>query len=320
MRERLNFGDKLLLAISILILVLVAACCAGAEWCRHNYYCGDTTSQQYANDCAAHGLAIFFRNTWCLFDALRDDINALATSILAVFTIILAYAARRQAILTRDAVNVASEQARHMESSVKAAQFSADNAFAVETARLFIDDIDVTLSSIPNTPIIRGPIKTDNVFIDVKITVRNLGRTPAILSATAGEVKIGPDLPDKPDFRRSWHDLDYGAIVIAPNETSPISTPPTAIMRPDWDNIQNNCMHLWLYGAVRYWDILHCENSFYFCAEWVPTRPPFNTGPSGRFIHVEKKHYSYYYRNPYPGEATRMAPIYTALPRDQKTE
>jgi hypothetical protein len=118
MPQRLTYGDKLLISLSVLILLFVAASCAGAEWCRYNYYCGDAATQQYQDDCAAYGLASFLRNVWCWFRFFREDINALATAILALFTIVLAFAARRQAILTRDALIVASEHAGHMGDTV----------------------------------------------------------------------------------------------------------------------------------------------------------------------------------------------------------
>src|SRR6185312_1548317 len=102
MPPRLTRGDKwFLLPISILILIFIVISCIGAQWCRSNYYCPDAHTNQYTNDCTANSLAVFFKIVACWFEALREDINALATAILAFFTVVLAYATRRQANLTR---------------------------------------------------------------------------------------------------------------------------------------------------------------------------------------------------------------------------
>jgi hypothetical protein len=234
------------------------------------------------------------------------------TGILAVATIGLGYA-------TYKLWEISTVHADHMEDSVKearvaakAAERAADNAFAIETARLFVADIDVSINS--------GPMRSDSIAIMTEITVRNLGRTPAILAASAAELRVCPILPEYPNFDRSWGDLNYGRVVIAPNEFWKTKAHlPDVLSKDEWKDIQGRRNYLWLYGTVVYWDILHCENRYYFCAQWWPAIGPFADGPNGRFIQWEVENYSYYYRNPYPGEAIRVAPIHTALPREKKT-
>jgi hypothetical protein len=196
MPQRLTNGDKLLIGLSVLILLFVAASCAGAEWCRNNYYCGDAATKQYANDCATNGIVMFFRLIYCWFHSYRDDINAFATAILAFFTIVLAIAARRQAILTRDALAIASAHARHMGDTVAIGK-------AQVRAYVIIQRCVIELREL--APTVTSPIVTFSAFNSGQSPARNFTWNITVEYAngdfrrrrrlTETPVEIGRDIP-----------------------------------------------------------------------------------------------------------------------------
>jgi hypothetical protein len=258
MTQRLTFGDKLLIILSISILTFVILSAVGAEWCRNDYYCKDAHTEQYANDCAAHGFAIFLKTVWCWFEALRDDINAISTTILAFFTVILAFAARRQAILTRDAVETAAHHAK-----------TAERALTdYERPWLFLEGGRVALresQGFEKTPdyrrVLKPPIENDWM---ITLTFRNYGRMPALVGGCIFKISAQDALPAEPDYTQP-------GILTLPGTVGPNRRGKTNTVGPGPGRIGP----LVFYGRVIYTELNGVEHHTGFALDVAPHMAAF---------------------------------------------
>jgi hypothetical protein len=196
----------------------------------------------------------------------------------------------------------------HMKESVETARLAAEAAFAVETGRLFIGSIHLNVA--------RGPGNSKILNATAEVVFKNLGRTPAILIASAAELALCPILPERPNFNKSYGDINYGEVVLsAGDHWNRKAYFPRNLTTDQWDDVANGRNYIWFYGVVAYWDIAHCENRYYFCARWFPNVGGGFGPHAGHFVQWQVDNYSYYYRNPDPADASRVAPIRTAVPR-----
>jgi hypothetical protein len=119
MPDKDSVGERLVRSFAIILLLFITVEAIGANWCRNNYpHSHDTNSYRNEDYCAANGGTWFVKTIHYIVHENREDLVASGTIILAIFTIVLALAARQQAILTRDAVEAAITTARVAERSL----------------------------------------------------------------------------------------------------------------------------------------------------------------------------------------------------------
>jgi hypothetical protein len=142
------------------------------------------------------------------------------------------------------------------------------------------------------------------------VQIANRGRTPAVIFQATTELALVNSLPKTPTYRNII-DFDYGEVVVLPRDSW---LAPESWLRELTDDdvtaIYREEKTVWLYGFVAFWDVLYCENRVAYCARWYPKA----RGGEGRFVQWEAEGYAYSYRDPTPGNATRVPPILTALP------
>ena len=184
MRYKLSRSERSLLLLCLLIFAYLLADAAGAEWCRNNYYCQDAQTEQYQNDCAANSWTVFYTIAYCWFHTYKDDINAFATTILAFFTVVLAIATRRQALLTRDAVDIATTHAGHAERAITETKNTGERQLR---AYLLVDRADLHDGTTLNPP---QPARTN--IPGVTIHLKNFGATPAYNVRSWAEIDVVP--------------------------------------------------------------------------------------------------------------------------------
>jgi hypothetical protein len=250
----LERDERLLFWVSVAILIFVAISCVGAEWCRHHDYCPDAQSQQYANDCATNGWVMFWATVYWFIHIYREDVNATATAILALFTVVLAFAARRQAILTRDALRVASEHAGYMETMV-------DVNKSMQRAFLAIDGLGI-----------------ENFFVGVPIVRISISNTGHLV---AKRVKWIIDAAIDAEKRKADFPINESAIsrsnnIIAPG-ASMIRFFDPRFPESDIEKVEVGASVVYVWGIVHYTDGFDRDRWTRFCHRYeIDCRTDFN--------------------------------------------
>jgi hypothetical protein len=225
MPDKYSSGERLVRAFAIVIFLFVATEAVGANWCKGNYpHSYDTNSYHNEDYCAAHGDIWFIKTVHYIVHENREDLVASGTMILAIFTIVLALAARQQAILTRDAVEATIVTAKTAERSLS----------ELERAYVF-----------PSVTDIQGP----NNF-GFRIRLRSLGRTPAIVKEVAIKFNGNIPLAGKPDLSGQIVTQDFDWAINDTEWTDFFNSPCTGEQH--------------FFGFVRYLDIFNKEHRSWF--------------------------------------------------------
>src|ERR1700730_17317626 len=239
MPDKDSVGERLVRAFAIAIFFFVAAEAIGANWCRRTYPHGhDTNPYRNEDYCAANGGTWFIKTVHYTVHENREDLVASGTIILAVFTIILALAARQQAILPRDAVEAAIATAKTAERSLS----------ELERAYVF-----------PSVTDIHGP---DN--FGFRIRLRSLGRTPAIVKEVA--IKFNGNIPliGKPNMSGEIAAQDFDWAINDTEWTDFFNSPSAGEQH--------------FFGFVRYLDIFNKEHRSWFGIYIDATGKAFRAG------------------------------------------
>jgi hypothetical protein len=204
MLDKESVGEHLVRSFAIILFLFVAAEATGANWCRNNYpHSHDTNPNNNEDYCAANGGIWFLKTIRYTIHENREDLVASGTIILAIFTIVLALAARQQAILTRDAVEAAITTARIAERALT--ELEAPHAYIrVRTSGIALRVINESRSV---------------EFGDLLFDFINYGRTPSHITefftdTHFSEEEVPPPITDLTTVDRTI--LPWG-VVAAPN-------------------------------------------------------------------------------------------------------
>ncbi len=258
-----SFGERIVLGLAVFILFVVVALGTTTTQCyqqaRNGYERASQENHQY---CADNGVMLEARILYRGLHRYREDINAFATTILALFTVVLA-------IATIFLWKSSEKHAIHMEGSVKAAQrASAAAQLTAETAASA--DAPLVLVERWSASFARSVYAGEPNYIRASVTLENFGRSPAFATFQCLDIKQTYVLPELPDYSNGF-DIPYGQIIIRHERGYNFND---AIL-PDvntelQEDIENDKVWVWIYGLIVYFDHLGTEWRYGFCARWFP--------------------------------------------------
>jgi hypothetical protein len=183
-------------------------------------------------------------------DIHNGAVTAIATIVIAAFTIVLALVTGRQAHLTRIAAEAAKQSA-----------FVAERALTeLERPWIFIQGAKLTWrdSQLPGQPRLRN-----DWYISLKL--KNVGRMPAIIYAIVFKIEDKATLPPTPDYRNS------GALT-CPGTIAPGDEVDTNDVGPG-PGRQNELV---FYGKITYRELNGKEHHSGFALDIAPFMPAFS--------------------------------------------
>lgn len=196
-----------------------------------------------------------------VIDQNRDDITAVSTLVVALFTVSLWYVTWR---MVRIAQLQRIDMVRAIEASevvAQAAEKSAEAALGVEIPRLAVQNIEFFDSGVAN-------LAARLQFPQVAITIKNYGRTPAFLRQESMCFASGRTLPSKLEY-------DYAIDIPAGRTIDKDETYRLVRLRqrPSFDeamvaDILQGTTSLWVYGYIFYYDFLNVPRWFNFRASF----------------------------------------------------
>lgn len=209
MPTRLTQADRFLIATALAILAYVLILAIGAS----RGGCHDPSAQgqlqQLANydDCAGRGVKLLITDLGTAVHERRDDLTAISTAFIAIFTIVLAGVTGRQARLTKLVADASKEAANAAQTAADAARDQAASSASlvnttaqhVEIAKSSLHDLQrsymfLTEFSDPYYP----PIHIDpyeKQYPSAKISIKNYGKTPANITNATISIEICSGLP-----------------------------------------------------------------------------------------------------------------------------
>jgi len=185
------------LAAALLIFALVALAALGsARGGCHDPYTQPNDRGEYhqVQDCEYNGIALLVLDASSVFHRYHDDVNAIATAVIAAFTIVLAIVTGREVRLTR----IVAESG---EKAAQAAKATADALPAIERAYLFVE-VDCNFLPIMREPYHAWVHRSEDVpAVGLKVTYRmvNHGKTPAELGAILATGEVAEWFPERPE-------------------------------------------------------------------------------------------------------------------------
>src|SRR3954451_9624530 len=200
MRGPLAPSERALLAACALVFLYLIILGIGAFWGSCHDPNSRYKSDSYSNydNCTVNDARLFLSDVATSVDKWHDDVNAISTAVVAIFTVVLVLVTGRQARLTRITADAAAVSAR-------AARDSADALPNLERAYIFIeiypgvaDGIARTLGELIDTTKDGGGKQTRS--IDVRYQFINHGKTPAVIKVMSAVLKHWINLPSKIEY------------------------------------------------------------------------------------------------------------------------
>jgi hypothetical protein len=180
MSDRFAPGDRFIIGIAVCLFVYVLVLDLGTFWQGCNAIGRRPYSYDYAyNDrCTVDGIVSLIWLGGAIIDRLKDDLTAISTTIIAAFTVVLAWATHRQARLTQLVADTSKDAA-------EAAKNTADISYKILTRLEAPHLYPVNLSYVYSVD------QFHNVsHVSVSAAFKNYGRSPAILKNASIQVAI----------------------------------------------------------------------------------------------------------------------------------
>jgi len=192
----------------------------------------------------------------------REDINALSTVAIAVFTGTLWFVTWGMVRIAKDQRTDTLRAIAASARAAAAAEQSAEAAIGVELPRILIHDIRFECG-IETIRVNEGNIKYGNIVV----TIRNIGRTTAIISQVCLETFVGWYRAERFECNLA---ADIAAVGLEHNKTHAIEVTafPKRFRLETINEILDGKIRLWAYGFVFYFDFLGLPNWFRFEAHF----------------------------------------------------
>src|ERR1700733_2607837 len=195
--------------------------------------------------------------------------------VIAIFTIVLAFAAIFQIIAAFLQWNAMSKQNEVALIAAEAARLSARAAVGVELPRVFLSKCEFAESDKPSEAQLQYP--------ELEMAVSNYGRTPAFPIEVSIEIVCGAALPPEPRYSRTdpfptgsvIRDQPYRLIPLAPHFSA-----------EDAIAVASEKKFIWVYGYVAYKDFLNDEHKCRFCQKLCKMPHPIDNGGVGRTLYA----------------------------------
>jgi hypothetical protein len=188
-----------------------------------------------------------------------EFLTAVSTTVVAIFTYVLARSTKRLWITTRDA---SAAQASDMKASIAVAKQSADaakkaaDAADLQAKTLFQAELPIVLVRNFRVAAREGEAINQLEIPEYPIlhfTIFNYGRTPAELVSYCVEQKVAKRLPETPEYEER---LITPGTVLSPHGGKMPFMQPLTVMGRDRAVILNESEYLWLYGFVKFNDFM----------------------------------------------------------------
>ena len=214
----------------------------------------------------------------------------LTDVLIAIFTAVLAFktaglfrettalraAADKQAIHMETSIAVANRSAEAANKAANAAELSAKAAVGVELPVFVLHHLDFIDREVADlTTLLQWPT--------IEISVKNYGRTPALVLSQSSEVSICAVLPERPEYPSALDQPPervvergdiYDLIAARPERDNLLSPDETQA-------IIDGKIRLWVFGYVRYKDFLGNPHMTRFC------KMLWSIPPRGRYRFIE---------------------------------
>ncbi len=245
--------------------MVLAAATNQCDQYPHNGY--ERATQENHQYCATNSLVL---DAGIFFDALdrhKEVINAFATSILALFTVILAVA-------TVFLWKSSEKHAIHMEASVDAAKSSVDiakraaeNISVIERAYLLLDSGFIP-SILTRNPIIEiNGVIHQNPRPDYEFTIdfgfKNYGKTPAIITNLNIRIDYFREIPEK---LAQFANILVNRFIVEPGKDAVHEWSTNGFVRHfEWQRASEGNGYVLFIGCVTYRDVFNDVRETYFC-------------------------------------------------------
>lgn len=167
MPNQITRDDQFLIFAAVAILAYLIILDIGAFWGGCHNPPSQTETKHYADydDCAVNGIRLVVSDIAVVIHQRRDDLTAISTAFIAIFTIVLAFVTGRQARLTRIVADAGRQAA-------DAAKASADALPTLERAHVF--------AGVKGSGV--GADSDGNPVVIFSVSAINYGRTPGVVN------------------------------------------------------------------------------------------------------------------------------------------
>ncbi|HSK30260.1 MAG TPA: hypothetical protein VLA17_09875 [Candidatus Limnocylindria bacterium] len=120
MRSPLSVSERAIITGCVLVYIYLAVLAIGASWGGCHNPKGGNYSDNYSNqnDCAIDGAKLFLVDIIASIHNWREDVNAISTAVVAIFTVVLVYVTNQQARLTKISADAAMRSAATAEKAL----------------------------------------------------------------------------------------------------------------------------------------------------------------------------------------------------------
>ena len=215
---------------------------------------GTETRQDY---CSAGKIVTFWRAAGRLVDAWHDDLTAIATTVIAIFTTILGIFPVNLARSTGIAANAALKQ--------------ATAAIGVELPILV--PVDIALLQNVNVSAQKHVVGYPTASSIFRLRLTNLGRTAAELTSQGVEWRVVKQLPEIPVYSTDFPFTP--GFFCTPDQLNPLQilSFPISLQPAEVRHISENTKSLWVYGRIIFKDFLGERHEQRWCAKWQGYAP-----------------------------------------------
>lgn len=223
---------------------------------------------------------------------VKTDPNATFAGVVAVFTLGLVIVGFLQVTQLKKTLEATLKTAEATLSTAEATKASGEATKLLAEATLNIESpiIIVQKAKMVETGIISEEIKTSDLKISpfIRISVKNIGRTPAFLDHEFIFLSVLNGLTEEPKYPIKFKFPN--GMVLEPGSSNEIQQKYNHLESVT-NLVLEGKMFLWAYGYIAYKDFIGREHKTGFCFRWYPPEPSRKT--DGRWEYEGPDSYLY---------------------------